>query len=70
METSVLETRYIESAVKLQRAINLLRVASHLLKGFIKWHDITNAYMLEIVSGIDELVASGVFEKVENGHTN
>lgn len=70
MENSVLETMYAEKVVRLQKAINLLRVASHLLKGFIKWHGITNARMLQIVSDIDELVASGVFEKVENGHTN
>jgi len=65
-----LETLYAEKFVKLQKAINLLRVASHLLKGFIKWHNITNERLLKIVADIDELVASGVFGGVENGNTD
>lgn len=61
MEETVLSTKYAEMAMRLQKAINLLDVANHLLKGFIKWHGITNERLLKIIAGIDEFVKGGVF---------
>lgn len=62
MEEDLGEPTYTEAlAMRLQKAINLLDVANHLLKGFVKWHGITNERLLKIIADNDEFVKGGVF---------